>query len=364
MIPRRRDKRLLAAALALVLGLAGPAAAQEETGQAETVAEAGPDTAVEVDPDRVIDMILVKVNGSPIFLSELEEQVDTQIGVLRAQLPESEIQAQLPAFRRQVLTALVDERMMLQRADRMGITADANAVDRTVQRIRDENDIETEEEFQAMLDSMGMTLETLRQELRKQIRQNQLAFEEVQRGIFVGEAEIDRYYRQNLDEFSAAEGVRLEQLVFVGGDEMREPAETALQELRAGAALQEVAASHSEASAFPADETFVETQDLNESLAAALPELSEGQFSGPIQSRFGWHLVRVVERREGTTLPLEEVKDAIRQRLTAEKSNERMQQYLAELREETHLEVLAPQFANLEEAWKKDPDGTEETTAR
>lgn len=347
-----------------VLLVSAPAAALAQQEQAGTPPPEPTAEAATMTSDRVINMILVKVNGLPIFLSDLQTELENQMAVLRTQFAEAELEAQLPTLRVSVLTSLIDDRMMMQRADQMGITADANQVDRAIQNLRQQNNLVSDEDFQAALQTMNLTVDELRERMRRQIRQQQLVFQEVQRGIFVGESEIARYYESNTEQFTAPEQVRIEQLVFVGGDGLRQRAEAALEELRAGEDLQTVASRYPDASAFPAGEAFIAVEDLTTSLSQAVPELDEGVYSEPIQSQFGWHIVRVVARQEHMVRPLDDVKDAIRQRLTAEKSQQRLADYLGQLREQTHLEILAQEFNDIEQAWMRPEEETDPTTER
>lgn len=354
---------LVAAAIVPACALLAPSFArgqEAEAPPAELSQEAAPQPVSMTDP-RVINMILVKVNGTPIFLSELTTELETRLASLRS-IPEAEIEAQMPELRRQLLVGMIDQVMMDQRAEQLQITADANSVDRAIMRLREANDLTSDEEFAAALEAAGLTIDLLRDQMRRQIRQEQLAFQEVQRGIVVTDAEIQRYYEANPAEFEAPAQVRLEQLVFVGGAEMRQQAVEALEQLRGGATLAEVAAAYPAASAFPADDTFVRMSDLQESLAAVVPDLPVDRFSDPVESQFGWHLVRVVERQPRAVQPLDAVRDAVRQRLTIQKSNERMDAYLGQLREQTYIEIFAPEFASIEEYWRA-ADEADATTA-
>lgn len=358
MTKQRTDTgRLCAIAGIVALGTVVPTASgasQQESppGTETTVALSGP-------AGNVINMILVKVNGDPILLSDLQDLEEDQLAILRQQIPEDEIQAQLPLLRENLLRGLIDTKMMLQRADRLGITADANLVDRQIQSVRETNSLTSDEDFEAALAEVGMTVEDMREQVRRTIRRQTLVFEEVNRNVFVSEREIRAYYQEHTDEFGAPEQVRLQQLVFLtqGGDPeaLQQQAEAALQELREGAAFDTVASKYTNALPF-ADESFIAVSDLNETLAAAVPELAENSYSDVLRSDFGFQLVRVLERQEQAVSPLEDVRDVIRSRLTTEKSQKRMTEYLAGLRERTTLEIFDPRFAGIEETWKAAED--------
>ena len=120
--------------------------------------------------------------------------------------------------------------------------------------------------------------------------------------------------------------------------------------------LQDVAARYPGSVPFAEDPAFVAVADLNDSLADAVPEMPEGQFAGPVQSQFGFHVVRVVERSAQAVAAFEDVRDAIRERIISDKSQKRLEQYLGQLRQRTNLEILDPRFADIEAAWKAEPE--------
>jgi parvulin-like peptidyl-prolyl isomerase len=313
----------------------------------------------------IINMILVKVNGTPILLSDLESEVAERLPLVQQQIPQSELEAQMPLIRREVLRGLIDEQMMLQRADRLGIVADANQVDSQIERLREQNGFTTDAQLEEALAGMGMTLAEMRERMRSTLRQQRLVFEEVQRGIFVSEAEINSFYDENPDQFAAPDQVRLEQLVFLiqAGNEatVGQQAASAAAALRAGGSLEEVAAQFPGSVPFAEDPSFVALVDLNDALAAAVPDMPEGVYSDPVRSQFGYHVVRVAERQEQQRANLADVREQIKNRLTTQKSQDRLEQYVGQLRDRTTLEILDAQYADIEEAWKADPE--EATTA-
>jgi parvulin-like peptidyl-prolyl isomerase len=210
---------------------------------------------------------------------------------------------------------------------------------------------------------MGMTLEDMRERFRSQLRQQRLVFEEVQRGIFVSEGEIVRFYEDNPTEFAAPDQVRLEQLVFLtqGQSEtaVAEQAAQAAAALRAGGSLEEVAAQFPGSVPFAEDPSFVPLSDLNEALAAAVPDLPTNVYSDPIKSQFGFHVVRVAERQEQALANLADVREQIKSRLESQKSQERLEEYVGTLRDRTQLEILDPQYADIEDSWKAAPEETD-----
>lgn len=346
------------AAFALALTFAPPVAAQQAPPASATAAVAEPAGLEEVDPG-IINMVLLKINGQPILLSELRSRVNDQLELLRTQFPEEEIQERLPQLRRQMLEGMIDEMAMEHRAERLGIIVGPNEVDRWIQGIKDQNGFASDADLQAELQRIGMTMEDLREQGRKTIQQQRLALQEVQRSVFVTESEMREFYEENREQFGAPPQVRLEQLLFIGQG-LQERAAAAAAELRAGADLATVAANYPEATAMEDKGTYIEVGDLAEGLAQAVPDLEVGVYSDPITMNFGLSVVKVVERTEEEVVAFEQVRDQIRNRLTSERSQERMEKYMAELRCETRIVPVDPRLGDLADSGCDEADEADE----
>ncbi len=324
------------------------ALAQEATEDALVTATSMPRV-----PDNIINMVLIKVNGDPILLTELRSVVEDRLSLLRQQFPAEEIEAQIPMLTTQILAGMVDQKMMLQRADLVGITVDANMVDRQIQGLRETNGFTTDAELNAALEEMGLTMDELREQLRDNLRQQRLAFDEVQRQIFVSETEINDYYTDNRDEFTAPEQVRLEQLVFIGEPaSLRQQAFAAAAELQAGEDASAVGEKYVNGQHVADTGSFIAVEDLTEGLAATVPALTVGSFSDPIETTFGFSIVKVVERSEQDIAELDDARESIRQRLTSEKSQVRMNEYVRNLRERANIEIVDPRFGGVLALWE------------
>lgn len=311
--------------------------------------------------DQVIDMILAKVNGEAILLSDLRQREEEQLGVLRRQIPESELEAQLPQIRTALLGGMIQERVVLDRAEELGIEVSANDVDRSIARIRESQGLADEEMFEQQLAAEGMTIEEFRDTMRNRILTERVLYEEVRRQIFVSDSEIEGYYADNRDQFSAPERVRIRQLVFLveGGDDeaLRQTAEAAAAEVRSGAAITEVAARYEGARlAGGEDSSPLPTSDLMPEVAAAVEGLSPGQVSDAVETRYGFTVVQLVDREEHQVRPLAELRDQIRSTILQRKQEERMESYMQQLSEQVHVEIFAPQFQQLAEEWSGDRD--------
>jgi parvulin-like peptidyl-prolyl isomerase len=67
--------------------------------------------------------------------------------------------------------------------------------------------------------------------------------------------------------------------------------------------------------------------------------LKEGEISKPVKTQFGWHIIKLIERREAEQQPFDKVKDMIRAQLERGKRDKRMKEYFEELKREVNFKL-------------------------
>lgn len=333
----------------------------EEASQEQEASQPGQPVADAASFDQIIDMVLAKVNGEAILLSDLRQREGEQLGVLRRQIPASELDAQLPQIRMAILSGMIQERVVLERAEELGIEVSANDVDRSVARIRESQGLADDEMFEQQLAAEGLSLQDLRDNIRKRILTERVLYEEVRRQIFVSDGEIEDYYADHREEYTAPERVRIRQLVFLAdgrdAEQLRQTAEAAAAELRSGATIAGVAERYEGARlAGGEDAAPLATSDLMPEVAAAVEGLSPGQVSGVVETRYGFTVVELVEREDRQVRQLAEVREEIRSVILQSKQEQQMERYMQRLSEQVDVEIFAPQFEQLAEEWSGDRD--------
>jgi peptidyl-prolyl cis-trans isomerase C len=67
--------------------------------------------------------------------------------------------------------------------------------------------------------------------------------------------------------------------------------------------------------------------------------LKEGEISTPVKTQFGWHIIKLIERREAEQQPFDKVKDMIRAQLERGRRDQRMKEYFEELKDEVNFKL-------------------------
>lgn len=181
---RRVSLRLLLLWGLIVTGLPSPVAAQAQ--KPATPATKAPAAGQNVLRDRIVAL----VDEDPILESEIDRAI--ALGLQQPNPGESESD-----FRRRVLDALVSDRLRLHQIDRFGfVQVPVEEVQKNVAEIR--NRFASEEEFQRVLQQVGLSPRALRQLVVRQLMVLTFVEERLGPRVFVSLEDINDYYRQVL----------------------------------------------------------------------------------------------------------------------------------------------------------------------
>ena len=132
--------------------------------------------------------------------------------------------------------------------------------------------------------------------------------------IEISEAEIKTAYEDRIDEFTTPEQRRVRQMVF---DDVA-AANTAFERVSAGEDFAAVAEDLLGWSETDTQLGLVTRRDLDDTLAESVFATAAGEFTGPVESAFGIHVLAIDEIVAGGEADLADVRDAIRQTLQSE----------------------------------------------
>ncbi len=138
------------------------------------------------------------VNGFNITYEELEKYYRAQ-SQGSSEKPDEE---QATLMKLNLLRELIDNQIMLQRAERLGLMAVDSDVDAKLTELKAPY---TQEEFEKRLKSGGMTVEQMRTELRRQLSTQKLFNKEITSKISISDAEVRAFYDANKASFNLAE---------------------------------------------------------------------------------------------------------------------------------------------------------------
>jgi peptidyl-prolyl cis-trans isomerase SurA len=277
-----------------VLSLIGCGAALAQGERADRVAPARVD---------LLDRIVAVVNKEVITQFELNDRIDRVQKELRRRGTSSVDRSEIE---HQVLDRLVVEKVQLQYARETGMRVDDLELDRTVNRVAENNKLSLTE-FRQKLESDSIPFDKFREELRNEILLARLRDREVTSKLTVSDGEIDNLLLEQSEqkeigtEYSVAHIlVRVpEQATPAQVEARRARAEEVVKRLKDGADFAQLAATYSDApDALQGGVIGWRSQHrLPELYVEALGSLKPGGVSGVFRSPAGFHVIKLVDMR-------------------------------------------------------------------
>jgi peptidyl-prolyl cis-trans isomerase SurA len=295
----------------------------------------------------VIEEIVARVNDQIITLTDLREREERVVGELFERFSGEELEKRMREARSTLLRDLIRESLLLQRAETLGLDM-ARIVEVSLEQIKRQNNIKTNEEMLRILREQGTTLEELRQQILRMNVPAIMLDREVRQKVAVSEAEIEEYYQAHVADYRVPETVVFGEIVLrvdEGDDEEAERlrAGAALAELEGGAPFEAVVEKYSEA---PSREVKgrigpIDPDELARPIERALRALEPGALSPVVQSRYGLHILKLEERSPARQKEIAEVRASIEEKIREEKTGAALEAYFAKLRQENFVHVSA-----------------------
>jgi parvulin-like peptidyl-prolyl isomerase len=283
------------------------------------------------------DEVAATVNGEEIMKSEL----DVQVVKLQEQYPQmfegADAEARLLDFQQRLLDNLINSVLIRQAAEEMGIAISDSDVDEELDQLR--AGFQDDAAFEEALAQAGMTVETLQDQLRDQLLTEAL-LEEITTDDAVSEEELTAYYEANSGQFSEAAAVHASHILFDPED--KATAEEVLAEINAGGDFEALAKEHSKDSVSAAnggDLGWPTTPYVPEFQAAA-ESLEVGEVSALVETTFGWHIIKLNDRRDARQKELDEVREQIEEILKQQSSADAYQTFLDDLKGDAEIVIL------------------------
>ena len=254
-----------------------------------------------------MDRIIAIVDQSVITEQELADRINTVIAQLEKQgtaLPPQNV------LEKQVLERLIVDSLQLQLAAQTGLKVDDTQLDKTIERIAAQNKLGVEE-FKTLLEKDGLSLRKFREDIRNEITIARLREREVDNKLNVSEGEVDNYLTtqasrgEEQDEFEIShilirtpEDASPEDL-----EKAKTKTQEVLQQLNNGKDFAQVSASFSDAP------NALEGGNMGWKSGAQLPalfldtlkKLQVGEVAKPLRSPNGFHVLKLTNRRGGTS---------------------------------------------------------------
>ncbi|MFH1619343.1 MAG: peptidylprolyl isomerase [bacterium] len=342
---------------------------------------------------KVVDKTVATVNGQPILLSEYLKNRDSVIEQYKKGMPEFFQQKDASAqIEKKVLDQMIDDSLLLQQAEKLKIKVRDRELENGIAEIKkrfqsDESEKPlTEDEadaaFQNELKKESINLEQFRDRIRKQLMVRRVIDESVRPRVKIPEEkEVRAYFEKinlivkedtspvnGLNEEDAREmlsmGQRFKDMVservrvrhlllktdektsIVEKSKILKRAQDLKKQIDAGADLAELARKYSddtESAARGGDIGYIVRGWMVPEFEKKAFSMGVGDVSEPVETKFGYHIIRIEEKKAAQKLGFEDIKDDLAQYLASVQMRKELVKYIEELRSKASIQTNLPQ---------------------
>lgn len=295
------------------------------------------------------DTVVFHVNGDDIRLMEVNLAAQQIMGQIAQQG-----QGQEPdhdQVGKAAVAQVIDTKLAAQEARRRKLEVDPAEVDAAIDRFRQQAG--GAEQLSAQLAQSGLDVDWLRSVVTESLLVQKLVEEQIEPDVSVSDEDVAKFYQENPDAFQVPEQVKARHILFRADLEnaseedriaAREKAEKARQRAVAG---EDFAALAKELSEGPSaskggDLGWFSKDQMVEPFATAAFALKPGEISAVVGTRFGYHVIKLEDRKGPSVKSLEEATPAIRNLLTQQRTQQKIEALLEQLRSTAEIEPVGP----------------------
>ncbi len=258
--------------------------------------------------------VLAKVGKSVITADDFVRQISRVPEWARPQFKNKE-------GKKQFLDELIKKELIYEQAQKMGLN-------------RDKEYLDAVEEFKKM------TLVSL------------ILKKEVEEKSMVDDAEVRKFYDENQDKFTIGTQVRASHILVDTEDQAKEISEK-IKKGEDFASLAKALSKDKGSAVKGGDLGFFSRGRMVPEFEKALFSLKPGEVSSPVKTRFGFHIIKLVDIKEGEHASFEQSKDSIRKQLIMQKRKSLFDSYIEKLKEGSNVTEYDDALASITLPWEQ-----------
>ena len=342
MNPSKAIYSTLAAIAIISLAVTFPVLAQdsgEPSGGGE--AAAGAESIELKDPVAV-------VNGRNISSAELKQSLAQQLSRAGRSLDQLPARMQLMGYHQALDEIIIDDLLTEKSQD---IEVDDAEVEQNVERFKSQ--FPSEEEMQQVLERNGETIDDLKEAIRENLKKREWITSRISDDVEVGDEEVRAFYEQNKTSFNEPEMVRASHILLTTPEDLsdeevaekKRAIENLKQRVDEGEDFGVLAKEFSEDPGTKdkgGDLDFFSRERMVPEFAEAAFAAETGTVTDPVKTQFGYHIIKVTDRKQARAVPFEEAKPQIESFLENRKRQQQVQQLLTALKQQAEVKINLP----------------------
>jgi peptidyl-prolyl cis-trans isomerase C len=293
-----------------------------------------------------VPAVVARVNGKAITAAQFDKMRRQLILDYTGKPGEVKDPKLKETIKKHAVERLISLELLNQRAEELNIQISKEEVDEKIKEVQQR--VGGKEAFEKALKVFGFTVGEFRDDVAHSLRIKKLLKKEVLDKITITDQQAQEFYKNNPQAFEIPEQVRARHIIIkvpkeasdAEKNEARKKIEEAARRIKGGEEFEKVAAELSQDSTAKKGGDlgyFTRGQMIKEFEEAAF-SLKKGQISDIVETPYGFHIIKLEDRKPPRTMPFEEAKPRIVSFLKDKEGDMAVRLYLEKLKSKAKIE--------------------------
>ena len=284
--------------------------------------------------------MVVTVNGREVLEDQVAQEVGRLLSQLSGRVDPQQLESMKDMIRQQAVNNMINRMLLEQEAEKAKIDVTGEQIKERVDQVK--GGFPTEEAFADQLNASGLTEAGFLQEVELAMKIEKLLEEKTSSLGQTEDQEVREFYNENLDRFKQAEQVQASHILIPLEEadteetkvEKKKKLEGILEEVRSGADFAALAQEHSSCPSKTrgGDLGFFPRGQMVGAFEETAFSLEVGKVSGVVETQFGYHIIKLTDKKAASTVPFDESKAEISAFLDNQKQQQAVASYIDSLR--------------------------------
>ncbi len=304
--------------------------------------------ATSLSAAQVVEAIVLRVGDRIITTSQYAKRVHDGYSEIEQTVPLEQQAARKAEFKKNFMDDLISELLIKDRADRIGVNVTEAEMKDAVMRLKEQYGITTDQQFEESLQKSGLTRADMEARLRDTLISNKVFSRELRNREELTDRELRERYDREKERYRLPERARLREIVVLrpegnpgNAQKAEQKANDIATQARNGADFAKLAQTFSESGSKD------KGGDLGEvARGELLPDLDKAVFNnpagtviGPLNTKSGWHIIKVETRLPSEVPAFESLKDKIRKDAGDDAFQRDFKAYIERLRKDAYIQI-------------------------
>lgn len=304
------------------------------------------DDAAKTKKNNVKQNYIARVNGVEIAQADFDQQfnlIKKRYSSMGMPLNDEK----LKEFKKNILDGLIEQELLLQKSQAQGIKVTPEEIQTELDNFKKQ--FKDQSDFEKKISEMNYTEDMVKNQIKRTKTIRKLIDEKVLPTITISDESLKSYYDSHPKEFKVPERVRASHILVkvdvkatdVEKADARKKIEAIKSKLDNGEDFAKLASEDSDcpSSKKGGNLGFFSRGQMVKPFEDAAFSLKPGEVSDIVETRFGYHIIKLAEKEDAKTLAYNDIKENLENKLKQDKLKETMPTYIDSLKAKAKIEI-------------------------